>query len=350
MNSTVHNDILLDSGDCGYRLSPDKFVGIDCGGALRRVAAVDGGSGRLVETPNFSVTLNRTYYSMFKGRRRELAGPRIEFFSVTMVQISEIRSEGKVKSYNTVLYPQEPDIAKRYLPDEKDLCLEQRYPRFYELAQVDTAARQFAEWKMATCMVQDDLDEGDVLIKDGSLQTKFPQENRYADALHRAAKEKDVVVCGLSKTSTMVTEAGEPLLARVEEISRESGLDRWYIKVAQKASPDGDLTVLVAKFHPSSEFVFRFEMLRDQFDALGEEGIGEVLCSISANSDDYSMIGYPYAAVDADRFAQVRTEELEMYKNVFASMTSQQSGEDWERIHKYRKALMAHDRLNEVTG
>ena len=345
-----HDDILLGSGEHGYRIRPEGFVAIVPTDAPKRIAVVDGGNGRLEETASFSVMINRTYFSLFKGKRRERprTRSRIEFFSTTVVSIPKGEAKDRIK-YSIRLYPQKPEDAE-YLPDAADLHQDRSYPGFHELTQVDSMARKFAEWRMAAHVARAELTGGDILIMDGSLQTGFKREKRYADVLYDEAVEKGVTVCGLSKTSMMLTESGESLLARVEEISKEAGHGMWYVKVADRASPDGRVMVLVAKFHPRSEFVFRIEMLRDQFQDMDAGKINDILSSIAANAEDISMLGYPYAAIDADRFAQVRNNELEMYKSMLRSETVNVPELDWERIYRYRNALAAHERLNEVTS
>lgn len=350
ISGVEHDDILLGSGEHGYRIRQEGFVAIVPTDVPKRIAVVDGGNGRLEETASFSVMINRTYFSLFKGKRRERpkTRSRIEFFSTTVVSIPKDETKDRIK-YSIRLYPQKPEDAE-YLPDAADLHQDRSYPGFHELAQVDSMARRFAEWRMAAHVARTELAGGDILIMDGSLQTGFKREKRYADALYDRAMENGVIVCGLSKTSMMLTESGEPLLARVEEISKEAGHGMWYVKVADRASPDGRVVVLVAKFHPRSEFVFRIEMLRDQFQDMDAVKINDILSSIAANAEDVSMLGYPYAAIDADRFAQVRNNELDMYRSMLRSETVNVPELDWERIYRYCNALAAHERLNEVTS
>jgi len=78
------------------------------------------------------------------------------------------------------------------------------------------------------------------------------------------------------------------------------------------------------------------------------EELNSVLASLAENSQDVAMIGYPYGAIDADRFAQVRMDELSMYRGfVMAEMLKRP---EWKKLQKYSASLSAHDRLNEVTS
>ena len=123
---------------------------------------------------------------------------------------------------------------------------------------------------------------------------------------------------------------------------------RWYVKVAEEVSSDDRGFMLAAKFHEKSSYIFRFEVLRDQFVKMEPHEINSILSSLAANSQDVAMIGYPYGALDADRFAQVRMDEIGMYRRlVIAEMFKNQ---EWKRLQKYDTDLRAHDTLNEVTS
>jgi hypothetical protein len=78
------------------------------------------------------------------------------------------------------------------------------------------------------------------------------------------------------------------------------------------------------------------------------DDLNSVLASLAENSQDISMIGYPYGAIDADRFAQVRRDELGMYQGFILSEKLRHP--EWKRLQKYSASLTAHDTLNGVTS
>ena len=106
--------------------------------------------------------------------------------------------------------------------------------------------------------------------------------------------------------------------------------------------------MLVVKFHPKSSFVFRFEILREQFQEMSADELNSILASLAENAQDVSMLGYPYGAIDADRFAQVRMDELNMYKGIVLSEMLKRP--EWKRLQKYSASMTAHDVLNGVTS
>ncbi|MCY4490198.1 MAG: hypothetical protein OXC46_01895, partial [Thaumarchaeota archaeon] len=73
-----------------------------------------------------------------------------------------------------------------------------------------------------------------------------------------------------------------------------------------------------------------------------------IMYSIVANSQDVAMIGYPYGAIDADRFAQVRLDEINMYRGFVLSEMLKKP--EWKKFQKYIASLNTHDVLNKVSS
>src|SRR5574339_619134 len=67
-----------------FDLEPENFHEIKIAKKDRKIAFVDGGSGVLLKAPNYSIQLNRVYFSIFAGKNRlipQKTRNRIEFFS-----------------------------------------------------------------------------------------------------------------------------------------------------------------------------------------------------------------------------------------------------------------------------
>lgn len=349
LSQKEHSDVVLNNGKGKqFLIAPSEFSEITETTAPRTIAFVDGGDGPLEESPNFLITINRVYFSLFQGKKRikPKANPRIQFFSYVTSEI--IDSNGKKSvSYNTRLFPHRKEDSV-YLPAESDLTSSTESTSVLQGARLNSLGRRFAEWQLAIHVVESELKSGDMIVMDGSLQTNFKNEIKYAQKLYDLAISKGVIVCGLAKTSRLITESGDPLLARISEISENVPYGKWYVKVAEEVSADDRGFMLAVKFHPNSKFVFRFEILREQFSALSHDELNSVLSSLAENSQDVAMLGYPYGAIDADRFAQVRRDELSMYQGLIFS--EKMGHPEWKRLQKYSSSLAAHDVLNEVTS
>ena len=348
LSEKEHVDVVLNGKGKQYLIEPAKFEEIRPVSDFKKIAFIDGGDGPLDDSPNFLITINRVYFSLFQGKKRvkPKTSPRIQFFSYV---ISNVHTEdGKKKvSYNTRLFTHDKKDYE-FLPSENDLESITESTTILQEARLNSLARRFAEWQMAIRVVEKELEPGDVIVMDGSLQTNFKNEIKYANRLYDVAKEKKVIVCGLAKTSRLITEAGDPLLARVSEIAENVKFGRWFIRVAEEVSADDRGFMLVTKFHPKSSFVFRFEILREQFQEMSADELNSILASLAENAQDVSMLGYPYGAIDADRFAQVRMDELNMYKGIVLSEMLKRP--EWKRLQKYSASLSAHDVLNGVTS
>lgn len=343
-----HMDVILNSKGKQYIITPNEFCEIKAITNPKKLAFVDGGDGPLEEAPNFLITINRVYFSLFQGKKRikPKTKSRIQFFSFVISKIHTEEAKKKVV-YETRLFPYVAE-DKMYLPLESDLYSTTEGTSVLQESRLNSLARRFAEWNLAIKVVQDELEKGDVIVLDGSLQTSFRNEIKYANRLYDTAMRKGVIVCGLAKTSRLITEAGDPLLARISEISEQVPFGSWYVRVAEEITSDDRGFMLVAKFHPKSKFVFRFEILREQFNEMSEDEINVILASLADNAQDVSMLGYPYGAIDADRFAQVRLDELNMYHGIIMSEMLRRP--EWKKLKKYGESLSAHDFLNGVSG
>ena len=309
---------------------------------------MDGGNGSLEDAPNYMISINRVYYSLFQGRRRikPRGVPRIQFFSYVTLNISAAKEAQQI-SYDTKFFAHAPS-DRSLLPSESDLSSDIEHSSVLQGVQFHSMGRRFAEWQMAAHVVESELGPGDILVMDGSLETRFKNETKYAQRLYDLALQKGVTVCGLAKTSRLITESGDPLLARVSEIAEGVSYDSWYVRVSEKISSHDKGFMLVVRLHPKSRYVFRFEILAEQFARMSPDDLNVVLGSLAENSRDVAMLGYPYGAIDADRFAQVRTNELGMYRMFIRS--EMLKNPEWRRRQKHSTGLGAHDTLNGVTS
>jgi len=333
-----------------FALSVDNFYPLPKLRKERRIAFVDGGSAEIIGAPNFAVSLTRLYFCSFKGDKRIEAAnvpQKIDFYTVCYA----VPRSNQI-AYKTELVPVKEEWRK-YLPDTEDLELDsfdrtimyglQRAP----ISRVLEVARVFAEWRFSSFIVQE-LEEGDILVRDGTLQTTVTNESKYSDEAYQAALQRKVYFTALSKTSTLFTETGQPLFSAINALSENSRMkdDAWYYyPIAIITQPDHKAEMLAVKLHKQSEYVFRFEVLKDQ---VNKNNFGEVELIISAlaeNSKDVGFPGYPYGLIDADKFARVSMTEQALNEFQFRAAASQKV---WEKISKFVKSSDAHEILNKL--
>lgn len=332
-------------------LQIDKIKEINNSELLGKIAFIDGGNQEILGAPNFSVQVNRIYFCLFKGKERvhpkHLAN-KIEFFSATH---SSFRG-GKIY-YDTQLFP----IGKNgldFLPDGKDISFDSNDrtvtigTQRADISRVASIARRFAEWKFASFVVENEMDNGDFLVADGALEAAFTNEADYLKRLFETGKKKGVTITGLSKTSRLFTTKGLSLLGAIKQIAEPITYEKWYLPLAKSKSITHQVTIFAVQLNKFAERVFRFEVQRDQFRDLGEARFQNILNHLAVNSTDISFAGYPYGLVDVDTFARVREEEVSYYKAILMSEISKAG--KWKKFSRHIKSIDAHDYLNTVVG
>ena len=77
-----------------------------------------------------------------------------------------------------------------------------------DIQRVGSIARRFTEWSYAYSIMENLMEENDILVTDGTLQTAFTHENNYLDKMHELAMKKGVILSGLAKTHLTVYHYG----------------------------------------------------------------------------------------------------------------------------------------------
>ena len=332
-------------------LQVDKIKEIISVDSSSKMAFVDGGNQEILGAPNFSVQVNRIYFCLFKGKERvhpkQLIN-KIEFFSSTHSTFRDRKIY-----YDTQLFP----IGKNsfdFLPDRIDLSFDSTDrtvtigTQRADITRVASIARRFAEWKFASLVVENEMEKGDFLVADGSLEAAFTNEPKYIKELFLIGRKKGVIITGLSKTSRLFTTNGLSLLGAVQQIAESITYDKWYLPLAKSKSITHEVAIFAVRLNKSAERVFRFEIQRDQFKDLDESELQNIMNQLAQNSSDISFAGYPYGLVDGDTFARVREEEVSHYKAILMSEISKAG--KWKKFARHIRSIDAHDYLNTVVG
>ena len=219
------------------------------------------------------------------------------------------------------------------------------------IRKIAETVRRFAEWKLAGLLCEYELDEGDAVVRDGTLQTSVTNEAIYSKkAMSNAVKNK-VILLGLAKTSTLFTSTGFPLFAAIDELADESAFrnDAWYYyPIVDITHPDHKAEMYAVKLHPNSEYVFRLEILKSQAKMMDKTEIQKYIFALAECAKDASFPGYPYGLIDADRFARVSGNET-CGQNL--QLLSCASGSDvLKRLKRCLKTSDAHELLNKIVG
>ncbi len=335
-------------------LDPEFFTRIPVADVERLVAFVDGGNMEIASAPNFAIALTRLYFSLFKGDKRiepHCVPQRVDFYTVCFA----VLKSGQIV-YRTEFIPLREEWRK-YLPRVQDLELNS-FDRTIMMGlqrasinRVLDVARVFSEWKFSSSIIEEELQRGDVLVRDGSLQTTVTNEGKYANEAYAFALEKGVYFTGISKTSTLFTDTGQPLFSAIHELSEATPLkdESWYYHpIVEIDHPDHRAEMFAVKLNKQSEYVFRFEVLRDQVTKQTFKEVESVISALAANSIDIGFPGYPYGLIDADRLGRVSMNEKTVHEFQFKAAASRKGL--WEKISKFIKSSDAHEILNKLIG
>ena len=280
----------------------------------KKICFVDGGSAVIMEAPNFALAAHRVYYSKYNGVKREK--PKlpnmIDFFSLT---VSKPFSGGI--NYETTIYYDDKN-AELVIPNKENLVFDSfdRTMTFgpvrADISKVAMIAREFAEWNMIALLAKNE--DAEIIVRDGSLQTIKTNESKYANKAIEACAQRNVVLCGVSKTSTLLTTTGIPLLAAINNIAESSELKKrsWYYEnIVEINHPDHNAEMFVAKLDPASRYVFRVEISKKSLETANAS---EIIAGLAANSTDLSFPGYPYGLINSDMMGRVSNDELKYNK------------------------------------
>jgi hypothetical protein len=340
--------------DMAYPLNKSNFNGLKPPKLHRKMAFIDGGNQRILGTAEYSIQVNRVYFNIFNEKSRVFPRSeiptRIEFFSLTTK-----KTKNGNRFYETSVFPVNKEFRK-YLPENEDLKFDAMNREIMvgntaDIERVASMARRFSEWEFSRHIINLELDENDVIVRDGSLQTSLPKERIYTQNAMKKAKEKKVIFSGLSKTSALSTSTGLSVISSVQRFADECKIDlnTWcYGPIIQAKSETHRAVVMVVKLNKCADRPFRFEIFDENLFNEGKltDEMLDVVSALVTNSNDFSFPCYPYGLYDADRLARVKNEEIEVYETELKSELSNQG--IWKTFNTLMKAVDAHDKLDEL--
>jgi len=288
-----------------------------------QIAFIDGGNNAIFESSRFSLHFCRVYYTIYNDNKRVKFAKK-EFYVLASSNFNAIELEVfgidfKVKEINLF---------------DKTLAKGTHRVRVSEAA---NACRKLSELYFASELV-DELDPSSVIVLDRDLEASMTGEKELFDKLFLKAKEKNVVVCGIAKTSRLFTETGDSALGAVILIAPEGA---WaYYPIVKIENDLHRVEMCFVKLHPQSKYVFRFEIFNLQKDR-----IDSVLGMLRVNSKDPVFLGYPYGLIEADKMARVSNDDAEYLK---VKLTSK-AGSKRDKIIEYMKTVDAHSVLDNIS-
>lgn len=318
----------------------------------RKLGFVDGGTATILNAADFNISLNRVA-GVINEKNKIITLTKtpqiIEFYSATIIEALA----GNKIVYTTRLFPRESRFYE-YLPD-KDIKIPLDELRmvmgFRFIPNVEIfggVAMRFAEWSYAIKFIENELQNGDIFIRDGSLQTGYKKEISLVRKLHSIAEEKKVYITGLSKSCRLITKHGDALQSLVDIIaSNKYPGEKWYFHPIYKITKADNLAdVYFVKLHKYARSPFRFDIFLEQSEKLGQKEKEVIISNISNNSNDLGFPGYPYGLIKVDQLSRVAIREIEPQK---IQLISEFDSEIYKKFILPRiRSVDAHDLINSI--
>lgn len=331
------NDNHIQFSDPNYKpfnFDKNNFKEIKNIDSSRKIAFIDGGSAEIIKSSNFSLNLIRVYYTIYQNNKR-INAKKYDFYS--FISTKNINNE---LFYNVEFI--KLNNGNNIIPNNEDLLLSSLDETIKQgisrasISNISNVIRRFSELKTAIG-VNDNLDKNDIIVLDGSLQCTFTNEKKYFEELYKKANEKSIITCGLSKTTTLMTDKGNSI---ANALNKFNVSEKWiYYPVVEINSSNHQASMSFVKLHEKSRYIFRFEIYKEQ-----KEKINDVISLISNNCKDSVFIGYPYGLIEADRNARVSMQEKDMILTIFST----KFGKDWEKIKESLSNVDAHEILDNI--
>jgi len=302
-----------------------------------KIAFIDAGSAEIIKSSNFSLSLIRVYYTIYQKNKR-IEAKKQDFYSFIYTK----NIDGEL-FYNVEFINNEDKNEKNNINlDKNDLLLSSLDETIKQgitranISNMSNVIRRFSELKTAINII-DLLNDSSILVLDGSLQCTFTNEKKYFYELYKKAVEKKIIICGLSKTTTLMTDKGNSIANALNKFSQKG---KWFYQpVADIKSNQHKAEMAFVKFHESSKHIFRFEIYKEQ-----KEYISAVINLLASNCKDPVFIGYPYGLIEADKNARISNQEKDMLLTLFSA----KFGKDWEKVKESLSNIDAHEVLDSI--
>lgn len=304
-----------------------NFRQINSVAGSKKVAFIDGGNSELIKSNNFSLQFIRIAYVIYQNNKR-ISQTKKEFYVLAFA-----KEENNNIFYEVETFGENITFARI---DSFDKTMKTGDHRI-NISKVGEICRKFAEIKYCGEMIEQ-LNSGDIIVKDRHLECSITNEAKYMDALYEKASAKGIIICGLAKTSNLLTNTGNSAAAVLNSMNPDK--DWYYHPVAEINDENHQAELSFVKLHADSKYVFRFEIFNKQ-----KQNMEDVLALLKQNAVDPIFLGYPYGLIEADRLGRVSNNDAEYLKTTFMA----KAGKRFEKIRKYMAAVDSHSILDSVS-
>lgn len=263
---------------------------------------IDGGNAEILKTPDYSIQFLRFAAAWFqetnKGTKKIFQRKKEGYLLVFPKKI-ENSIYYVTKGYAELAEFPELILSAKELPQKSGVGTT-------NLSAAGDLFRSLYEIHFATKQLEHDA----IIVFDRALLPENGFEEEAFTELYDHAKNKNAIVCGLNKTTTLLCNTGESIVTHLESFEEK---ESWlYHSVFATYDLKHNATTNFVKLHPKAKHIFRFEIA-----AQNKEHIQEIIASLASLCNDAAFVGYPYGLIVADQFARVSNREKEMIQALF---------------------------------
>ncbi len=250
-----------------------------------KLAAVDGGSHKILDAGSFILGTYRAGYLIFQNGKMledKIGNINTQFISFSNLRDLYSKTFAKLIGEAPVEYPRQLHVVLERL-------------------------RTFAEWEMVQELVAK-LDQDDIILIDGSLKASINRLDVLFQNVLEKAVDKGIHFIGISKRSTLRLNH-MPLIPRVKKMGEQQFPKKyWSCQISDEDITDVESDQMdndkgstrqqfgkryIVKFHPLTRFVFRTDINR-----LDRSDPHQLFIKISKYCSDPAYLGYPYPLAD----------------------------------------------------
>ena len=278
-------------GPASYRHCRSGFDGAVC--------AVDGSNTIVLDAGCFAVAAVRASASAYVGSERR-------YHRTTPLSIVTVNPGPGNEDFDALFYDcfhRPPKVHLDHDDTERNAAV----------------IRDTLEYRVAMEMAAD-LDTGDLLVLDGTLQVRHASHDEIVESLLNLCNLRGVLIAAVTKRTSLTWGGGYPIVPAAEGLARNLCIpEPWYICVS---ATDGLLDrretsawkqrgeQYVARLHPRADRAFKVEVPR----YYSPERVKEVFSALASFAGDGRVTGYPYPLLDAHITTRIGKDAVEQVR------------------------------------
>ena len=307
-------------------------------------AFIDGGSSEIIGASTFSLQQLRVAVIEYVDIHR-IGIKRKDFFCLAKIEdLDKIKI--KFEALNATI-ENKSSVEQELIITTGDVSTKREDNRIYGVEtyarKAIESARRLLELKAVISELKSQSKHAfSLVVLDGALDYTNEEEKKVIKNIRSLAMEKNILVLGISKTSTAYCDNGIPIGMFLSKEAESRNIVVPWIYFGIETDSEINTSVGFIKLSETSQnFVFRIDYFSGQKELLKNKEIVDIL---RKQSTDAVFRGYPYGLIEADEEARITNGEIE---EAYAQLMIV-SGDKWDELQKASSSVNAHSILDSI--